>query len=556
MKKLKAPKRRRKGERVLDKRKVLVVDDEAIFRRGLRHLIGISEMNWEVSGEARDGLEALDEIQRQMPDLVITDIRMPRMDGIELQAKIRELYPEIYCFVLSGYNDFRYAQSSLRYGARDYLLKPIDKAELYRVLEQVEGELRQKELQQQERLPKVPTPSALADERERLLEGLIRGELPHARQGELREVGIEFERGVYCLVAELDKDSIERSRYERQEAELFSLYIRQFLGEALSHVRPGFVFQRGGSVVALLDAEVCPASREEIAGLARHLAAKIRREANLTITIGIGGGVHGLEEVSKSYSEAKIALLYRLTSGGNRVLLYEDPPRQEAAAAKTPLTHRSYLEQALLEGEGNDLGARVREDIEQLCGSGTSPGRVHEQVCRMLLEAYGLAADRGLQEEWPEGRDIGGALQGALAISSRTELAAYCAELLRSLQTLIRRGDDGGGLHAVDKVVRYIEEHYAEPITLGSMAELVYLNASYLSSLFKSRLGRSFVEILTEVRVREASERLLHTEEKIASIAYETGFSNIRHFNRVFKAETGRTPKEFRETLRPDQASV
>jgi len=174
----------------------------------------------------------------------------------------------------------------------------------------------------------------------------------------------------------------------------------------------------------------------------------------------------------------------------------------------------------------------------------------------MLLEAYGLAADRGLQEEWPEGRDIGGALQGALAISSRTELAAYCADLLRSLQMLIRRGDDGGGLHAVDKVVRHIEEHYAEPITLGSMAELVYLNASYLSSLFKTRLGRSFVEILTEVRVREASGRLLHTDDKIASIAYETGFSNIRHFNRVFKAETGRTPKEFRETMRPDQASV
>lgn len=544
----------------MDKRKVLVVDDEAIFRRGLRHLIGISETNWEVSGEAKDGLEALDEIERSMPDLVITDIRMPRLDGIGLQEKIRERYPEIRCFVLSGYNDFRYAQSSLRYGARDYLLKPIDKAELYRVLGQVDDELRQKELLRQADdalAASVPAPSASAsEERERLLDGLVRGELPHARRGELRRAGIEFERGLYCLVAELDKESIERSRYESQEAELFSLYIRQFLEEALSDLRPGFVFRRGGSVVALLDAEVSAESREEIAGLARHLAAKIRREADLTITIGIGGGVHGLEEASKSYGEAKIALLYRLTSGGNRVLLYEDPPRQEAASAKTPLTNRVYLEQALLEGEGEGLGERVRADIEQLCGSGASPGMIHEQVCRMLLEAYGLAVDRGVQEEWPEGRDIGGALQGALAISSRAELAAYCADLLRSLQGLIRSGDDGGSLHAVDKVVRHIEEHYADPITLGSMAELVYLNASYLSSLFKVRLGRSFVEMLTEVRVREASKRLLHSDDKIASIAYETGFSNIRHFNRVFKAETGRTPKEFRETLRPDRTNA
>ncbi|NGZ76344.1 response regulator [Saccharibacillus alkalitolerans] len=536
-------------------RKVLVVDDEAIFRRGLRHLIGISGTSWEVAGEAKDGLEALEEIERLKPELVITDIRMPRLDGIGLQEKIRERYPDIRCFVLSGYNDFRYAQSSLRYGARDYLLKPIDKEELYRVLDLVDRELRQKEEQAGERLRGGRPAAISAEDRERLLDGLVRGELPHARPGELRESGIEFERGIYCLVAELDKDSVERSRYERQEAELFSLYIRQFIEEALAGIRAGFVFRRGESVVVLLDAEVSETSREEIAGLARHVAAKIRRDADLTITIGIGGGVHGVEEVSKSYGEAKIALLYRLTSGGNRVLLYEDPPRQEASSAKTPLTNRGYLEQALLEGGGEDLGERVREGIEQLCGSAASPGIIHEQVCRMLLEAYGLAADRGLQDDWPEGRDIGGALQGALAISSRTELSAYCAGLLRSLQSLIRRSDEGGGLHAVDKVVRHIEEHYAEPITLGSMAELVYLNASYLSSLFKSRLGRSFVEILTAVRVREASKRLLHTDDKIASIAYETGFSNIRHFNRVFKAETGRTPKEFREALRPERES-
>ncbi|MEJ8305613.1 response regulator [Saccharibacillus sacchari] len=539
----------------MDKRTVLVVDDEAIFRRGLRHLIGTSGKEWEVVGEAKDGLEALEEIERLKPELVITDIRMPRLDGIGLQEQIRERYPDMSCFVLSGYSDFRYAQSSLRYGARDYLLKPVDKEELYRVLDQVERELLQKDMQREKRLPAQMPVSASSEERERLLDGLVRGELPHARPGEMRRAGIEFERGIYCLVAELDKDSVEPTRYEQQEAELFSLYIRQFVEEALAGVRAGFVFRRGESVVALLDAEVSAESREDIAGLARHIAAKIRREGNLTITVGIGGGVHGIEEASKSYGEAKIALLYRLTSGGNRVLLYEDPPRQETPSAKTPLTHRGYLEQALLEGGDDDLGERIREGIEQLCGSAVSPGVIHEQVCRMLLEAYGLAVDRGLQGDWPEGRDIGGVLQGALAISSRTELAAYCAGLLRSLQALIRRGDEGGGMHAVDKIVRHIEEHYAEPITLGSMAERVYLNASYLSSLFKTRLGRSFVEILTAVRVREASKRLLHTDDKIASIAYETGFSNIRHFNRVFKAETGRTPKEFRETLRPDRAN-
>ncbi|MDO3409997.1 response regulator [Saccharibacillus sp. CPCC 101409] len=534
----------------MNKRRVLVVDDETIFRRGLRHLIGTSGLNWEVSAEAKDGLEALEEIGRCRPDLVITDIRMPKLDGIGLQETIRQRYPEIRCFVLSGYNDFHYAQSSLRFGARDYLLKPVDKEELYRVLRQVE-----KELDERERSAS-PKPSALAEERGRLLDGLVRGELPHARLGDLRGAGIEFERGVYALVAELDKDSVEPKRYESQAADLFALYIRQFVEESLAGVRSGFVFRRGDSVVALLDAEVSEASRRDIAALAQRIAAKIHREADLTITIGVGGGVHGVEEISKSYGEAKIALLYRLTAGGNRVLLYEDPPRQEPGAARTQLTSRHVLEHSLLEESEDELAERVRGGVEALCGSGASPAVIHEQISRMLLEAYALAADRGLQGDWPEGREIGGALSEALSISSRTELALYCAELMRSLHRRLRSSDEGGSVHAVDRVVRHIEEHYAEPITLGGMAELVYLNASYLSSLFKNRLGRSFVEILTEVRIREASKRLLGSDEKIAAIAYETGFSNIRHFNRVFKAETGRTPKEYRETLRGGRLNV
>ncbi|MCQ4087973.1 response regulator [Saccharibacillus sp. JS10] len=536
----------------MNKRTVLVVDDEAIFRRGLRHLIGTSNTPWEVVGEAKDGLEALEEIERLQPELVITDIRMPKLDGIELQQHIHENHPDIRCFVLSGYNDFRYAQSSLRYGAKDYLLKPIVKEELYRVLNVVDTELTEKEQQHQKLVPNVLS----TQERERLLDELVRGELPHAKYGELQRLGITFEKGIYCLIAELDKDSVERNRYERQEAELFSLYMQQFIEEALKGLRSGFVFRRGTSVVALLDAESSAESRQALAQLAGQIAAKIRAEAQLTITIGIGGGVQAIEDVAKSYGEAKIALLYRLTSGGNRVLLYEDPPMQEAASIPTLLTRRSDLEQALLEGVDDDLGERVREGIEQLCGLAASPAAIHEQVCRMLLEAYGLAVDRGVHSQWLSGAEIGGVLQGALAINARTELAAYCASLLHTLQALIRRSDDGGQVHAVDKVVRHIEAHYAEPITLGSMAELVFLNASYLSSLFKSRLGRSFVEILTSIRVREASRRLLHTDDKISSIAYETGFVNIRHFNRVFKSETGRTPKEFRDTLRPDRAKV
>lgn len=242
--------------------KVLIVDDETIFRRGIRHLIGGFDLDWSVVGEARDGLEALVEIERTHPDLVITDIRMPRKDGLELQSDLKAKYPRIRCIVLSGYSDFQYAQHSMRSGACDYLLKPINKEELYQTLFKLELELK----------------------------------------------------------------------------------------------RPDH-----------------------------------------------------------------------------------------------------------------------RED---------KPAGLH-----------GVAVEK----------------------------------------------------HAVDKVVQYMLDHYAEPITLSLMAEKVYLNASYLSSQFKSRLGVSFVEKLTEIRIQTACHRLAKTEDKVIHIAEETGFVNIRHFNRVFKTVTGLTPKQYRE---------
>ncbi|MFB5761513.1 response regulator transcription factor [Paenibacillus medicaginis] len=244
---------------------MVIVDDESIFRKGITHLVKGFDLDWEVVGEARDGLEALEQVQRLRPDLVITDIRMPRMDGLELQSALAEKAPDTKCIVLSGYNDFKYVQTSIRTGVRDYLLKPINKDELYQTLE------------------------------------------------------------------------------------------------------------------------------------------------------------------------------------------------------------------------------------------------------RML-------------DEWQQSRQL--------------PLPAILHEQGRDHVT-----------HAVDKVVAYIEAHYAEPVTLSMMADMVYLNASYLSSLFKARLGCSFVEVLTRRRIREACRRLVHTSEKIVLIAERTGFANLRHFNRVFKTETGRTPKQFREEM-------
>lgn len=356
---------------------MMIVDDESIFRKGIAHLVNGFDLDWEVVGEARDGLEALEQVQRLRPDLVITDIRMPRMDGLELQSALAEKAPDTKCIVLSGYNDFKYVQTSIRTGVRDYLLKPINKDELYQTLERMLGEWRKSR-------------------------------------------------------RETDKESVQ----------------------------------------------------------------------------------------------AELALLSRLTDGGNRVLAYGEAAANPSAVQSA----KNWDIPELMIAEGNAAVLR-------------------QHICKTLLQCYEMAVNRGVVQEWLGDRDMIKVLEEALSITSRTELTGYYEQMVLSLSAILHEQGRDHVTHAVDKVVAYIEAHYAEPVTLSMMADMVYLNASYLSSLFKARLGCSFVEVLTRRRIREACRRLAHTSEKIVLIAERTGFANLRHFNRVFKTETGRTPKQYREEM-------
>lgn len=524
--------------------KVLVVDDEKIFRTGITHLISGFTLPWEVIGEARDGLEALDMIQTQRPDLIITDIRMPRMDGVQLQATVAEKYPSIRCIVLSGYNDFEYARSSIRSGAKDYLLKPVNKEELHTALCKIEAEL----IQQSESLSEhIPAQQVI---RQQSLQGLIHGSIAYAEDELLDQAGITFPHtGIYCLIAQLDRDSVTEQRYQQNDPELFFLYIQQFVREMILEPLYGYAFIDQHRVVALINSPVDEQTAQQIRSLSGQLIRSIKRISQMTVTIGIGRGVDDLESIPTSYREAETALLYRLISGGDQVLVYESSTASSMPLSRLQAADRHFLEQLLSQKSGQALTRQVQEFIERLCRQISNPEVIQQQICKILLECYEIGMDYGVISEWLNRQDMGRILQNVLLINERQELAQYCGDLLYSLYDLIQR-KEGHVIHAVDQVVRYLEEHYAEPITLSLMAEKVYLNASYLSSLFKNRSGHSFVEVLTEIRIREAIKRLIHSDEKIATIAYETGFVNIRHFNRVFKAETGTTPKQYRDSRR------
>ncbi|WP_426452742.1 response regulator [Paenibacillus sp. S-38] len=530
---------------------LLIVDDESVFRRGLEHLLADLAPDWTVAGTARDGVEALERMEACLPDVVITDIRMPRMDGIQLQSIIKEHYPGVRCIVMSGYSDFAYARESLKMGAKDYLMKPPEREELFGTLAKLKEEWLEEHARRRESTEEDQEEKQVRQQlRQHILSSLVAGTI-HAEELELLDrVGLSFPYPAWtCCVAHLDRDSVAESRYSLADPSLFALFISQFVQELIPPRMRGELFISGDSkVVALLNHEA--GEGEEVVRLAKRVCHQIRTLSSLTVTIGVGGAAGDLESAARSFAEAEVALLYRLVQGGDRVLTYEATAGNGGRKAELPGSDWRLLEEAVLEGRAGNAEAAARQWAGELFGRSADPGAIQQQVCKTVLHFYETAVKRDCVQAWLEAREIKQVLAELCSISSRSELTAAFGEIIGRLAAVLSSRRAGAAVHPVVAVLAYIREHYAEPITLSGAAERVYLNPSYLSTLFKTRTGVSFIEYLTNLRVEEAKKRLLYSPEKIASIAEASGFSNIRHFNRVFKSATGHTPLEFRKEHR------
>ncbi|HZG83559.1 response regulator [Paenibacillus sp.] len=532
---------------------IVIVDDESIFRRGLRSMIASLDPEWNVVGDARDGYEALDLLQQLRPDVMLTDIRMPRMDGIQLQKIARERFPELISVVVSGYEDFTYVKESMRHGAKDYVMKPIEREELGKLLERLKEEVRKNAARH------VPPPETKEDQRkartrasERLAAALMRGVVGADDIARLEEVGVRLAAPRFaCMVIKLDKQSVGTERYRKADPSLFQLYIQQFVQEVLDRRSSGFSFVLSDSeVVAILNAEGGDESMRRLLDLAESIRLQIKSLSNLTVTIGVSRLSPGPESLPKSYREAEIALLHRLLVGGDKVLAYEQTMDGRPEAAETREWSWEALERAISAGRSGEAEQRASEAVAELCREAPTPQTVHRHICKLLIQYYELAVEWGVTKAWLGEKDIRELLFDVCSTSASDELAELCRALFGRLAACVAAGSPERTQDPIAKAIRYMETHYERPITLKTMSDILFLNPAYFSTLFKQRTGVTFVDKLTDIRIEAAKKRLATTSEMVAEVAERTGFRNVRHFNRVFKSETGLSPSEYRERVR------
>lgn len=535
---------------MIRKIKVFLVEDEAIIRSGVKKSINWEQEGYEFVGEASDGELAYPMILKEKPDILITDIRMPFMDGLELSRLVKKELPDIKILILSGYDEFEYAKKAIKIGVTEYLLKPISAAKLTEVLNAVAETIRQ-ENEEKNLLETYFAEMRENTERDkmRLFEKLLMGDLS---MGEILEAGERFgmNLGASCYKIVLFKilANLENHVYAEQMVDACSS-----VEQAASMMEGVYVFQRGVEGWAFLLTAQDEKSMEESAKiLYQNLKQAMKNYTQLEYFGGIGSTVPRIRSLKQSFREADRAFAARFVEEANQIISqkeFEKSQMEEGLKMQGVVQigkSREMLQKFLSNGTREEVKAFSDAYISRIEEENIRSTMVRQyvviDVCIVILSfCERISSANRLQEEAEE-------LQKMMQkIHSLSEIKKY---VVRLLNEAIELRDAESGRRYSDLIAaakKEIENHYmTEEISLNTVAISVGMSPSYFSSIFSKEAGKTFVEYLTEVRIEKAKEFLMCSSMKTSEIGYEVGYKDPHYFSYIFKKVQGCSPKEYR----------
>ena len=529
-------------EGVLIMLRVVLADDENKVILLMQKLIDWEKLGYEIVGTANDGLRALELVREKQPHLLITDVRMPGCDGIELIQRAKALQPKLHFIVVSGYRKFEYAQNALKYGVEDYLLKPLKQEELTGIL------LRLKDKLGEEAVLELQLKRSGERRQELLLEALKsaaeRGEpFLSARQADA-EYGFRFAGGVY-FAALVRVDVAGALQYRDGVAILLRHaleIVRREVG-ALADECAAAVEKEGVAVLACL--------RSYRAVEVKQCFTKIRKEIenqrdlfwNIRATVCLGSRCDELEHCGASMRQALWLCRDRLCRPQPWRDAETEPPvseqrwQMDAARKKSFQVAAECLDEARFAQELEE-SFRVLEALPEL------NGQMVEDWFRQVVEAclYGMRQSGEIRERFRE------------ELEEDFWLCGDTQEVYRLLHKTIRDeirrlGEEKAlrEMRPITEAKRYIQQHYQEALRLEDVSSAVGFNATYFSTLFKKETGQNFVDYLTELRISKSKELLCADELSVQDVAEQVGYRDLKYFSRLFKKLTGVSPSDYKK---------
>lgn len=524
----------------MDKYRVIMADDEAHIREGISRKINWEALGFRLVGEAENGQEALELAEQLHPDVILTDIQMPFLTGLELCKRSAIILPATKFVVFSGFDEFDYAQQAVRLNVSEYILKPIDTAELVAVLEKLKQQL-DAERAQRQNLETLQTlyQESLPVLRELFLTRLLDGQACDNRIAEeAKQHHIDLEKPIW-QVALVHPEGVDNQR------ELTMLSIRKLLEEQLQLADCTVVDFFYSDVIALL---VGCDTQEEPYRLMNQLNRVCRlSESYLEIPLTVGLGLPcGLDSLSQSTQSARTALEYRVLQGTGRTIYIADMEPQNYGQLLFDDQDERALSSAVKLGSEEDIRQAVERVTQKLQQMGPDLSQSQLFFLELVTCLLKLTRSGDLTVADVFGAEFTGSLQ-ITDFASPEELGQWCLERCLRLRELIggQRSDSAG--RTVERAKDFIQEHFAQSeLSVETLCDYLHLSPAYFSTLFKRETGMTFTAYVTQVRMEEAGRLLRQTEEKTYLIAQKIGYEDPNYFSYVFKKHFGLTPTKYR----------
>ena len=546
----------------MEKYSLLIADDESEVREAIVKLIDWDALGYTVAVEAENGRDALEKAESTAVDVALTDIKMPFMDGLEMSLRLTEMYPNVKIIILTGFDEFEYAKAAISLNVAEYVLKPVNAAELGEVLSRVKRQL-DESIEQRRDIEALRENyrESLPLLREHFLMELMWGAAPTGQiAARLKRYGIDLGGDGYFAAAIFEPETTPPPSGPALVApELAPISAKQIIEEQLDGKCRNAVFIGSSAIYAITCWDTRLAA-ELLVGAAGEICSRCMKILSISVTAGVGRAKKELADICASFEEAKSALEYKSITGFGKAIYIQDMERARREAGAPDGRELESLLSAVKFGDREryvQYAAKVLDEMPGAESNGIDAGNpssqdsgqterkayamyIYSSVYR-LARRYGLLRDEGVNACMEE------FINGGAAAGDRSAFMDWLASACEKIGGLIGAERMSAAKNLAAEARSYISGHYQEHnLSVNDLCDRLHVSQSYFSAVFKQETGKSFVRYLTDLRLEKAVELLDGTDGKTYEIARSVGFEEPNYFSYTFKKHLGVSPTRYR----------
>lgn len=529
--------------------KVLIVEDDYIVRKGI-----ICSLEWEkyglvICGECSNGEQGIIMAEEQKPDIIITDVRMPIMNGLKFSEKVKKILPSVKIIVLSGYEDFQYAKEAIRIGVYEYLLKPIDAAELLNCVCLLKNEI------ERERTIKIHQDSMemMLDENKRQIYDRIMNQLISPRHKEqtdeiknkMSNLGIVFSGSRYKITLLLLEDFqlltqnhsdgeieglLEKTREKVKTVFSIGIQVEVFLSSK-GHFVLLFNYDRNSKIAEERNYHT--------------LIKKITEEVGFQCVFACGLEKESMEGIYESYQEAMMALRSRSCKSEKRIIYYESSMQKKQGVFIEVKKEEKMLIEYLQKYDVIGMKRVMNMMLHNAIHNEADFQQVKATCARLSILIITNLEEMGIELETLNEYSVE-FLWEIQEFDTMYSLKKWIVKFLDMVSAVLTKTEKEKYNVIIRKALEYVEKYYAEEIQVKNVAAELYITPNYFSQIFKAQKGIAFTDYLNQFRINKAKNYLDDMSLKIYQVAEMTGYQNYKYFNKVFRKYVGCSPKEYR----------